>query len=80
MIYDGERNKTDKQLKKIAELDKQIDHDKKLLQASELRQTDGEILNLASGYALLMHISELFLWGLQKNIINIWDHMQCIGT
>ena len=46
----AKENKTDKQLKKIAELDKQIDHDKKeLLQASELRQTDGEILNLASG-------------------------------
>ena len=43
-------NKSDKQLKKIAELDKQIEHDKKeLLHASELRQTDGAILNLAAG-------------------------------
>ncbi|MCE5038008.1 aminoacyltransferase [Staphylococcus auricularis] len=43
-------NKSEKQLKKIAELDKQIDHDQKeLLHASELRQTDGSILNLASG-------------------------------
>lgn len=43
-------NKSDKQLKKIAEFDKQIAHDKKeLLNASELRQTDGSILNLASG-------------------------------
>ena len=43
-------NKSDKQLKKIAELDKQIEHDQKeLLHASELRQTDGQILNLASG-------------------------------
>lgn len=42
--------KSDKQLKKIAELDRQIEHDKKeLLQNSELRQTDGAILNLASG-------------------------------
>ncbi|MBF0737474.1 aminoacyltransferase [Staphylococcus arlettae] len=43
-------NKTEKHLKKISELDKQIEHDKsELLQASELRQTDGTILNLASG-------------------------------
>ncbi|MCD8888445.1 aminoacyltransferase [Staphylococcus arlettae] len=43
-------NKTEKHLKKISELDKQIKHDKsELLQASELRQTDGTILNLASG-------------------------------
>lgn len=43
-------NKSEKQLKKIAEFDKQIDHDQKeLLHASELRQTDGSILNLASG-------------------------------
>ena len=43
-------NKTEKHLKKISELDKQIEHDKsELLQASELRQTDGIILNLASG-------------------------------
>lgn len=43
-------NKSDKQLKKIAELDKQIEHDKKeLLRSSELRQTDGSILNLAAG-------------------------------
>ena len=43
-------NKTEKHLKKINELDKQIEHDKsELLQASELRQTDGTILNLASG-------------------------------
>lgn len=42
--------KSDKQLKKIAELDRQIEHDKKeLLQNSELRQTDGAMLNLASG-------------------------------
>lgn len=42
--------KSDKQLKKIAELDRQIEHDKKeLLQNSELRQTDGSVLNLASG-------------------------------
>ena len=46
----AKENKNDKQLRKIAELDKQIEHDKKeLLQASELRQTDGQILNLASG-------------------------------
>ncbi|NJH80711.1 peptidoglycan bridge formation glycyltransferase FemA/FemB family protein, partial [Staphylococcus hyicus] len=39
-------NKSDKQLKKIAELDKQIDHDKsEMLKASELRKTDGQILN-----------------------------------
>ncbi|RIM18615.1 aminoacyltransferase [Staphylococcus chromogenes] len=43
-------NKSDKQLKKIAELDKQIDHDKsEMLKVSELRKTDGQILNLASG-------------------------------
>ena len=43
-------NKSDKQLNKIAELDKQIDHDKKeLLNSSELRQTDGAVLNLAAG-------------------------------
>lgn len=43
-------NKSDKQLKKIAEIDRQIEHDKKeLLEASELRQTDGAILNLAAG-------------------------------
>ncbi|MCC3665036.1 aminoacyltransferase [Staphylococcus haemolyticus] len=46
----AKENKNDKQLRKIAELDNQIEHDKKeLLQASELRQTDGQILNLASG-------------------------------
>ena len=46
----AKENKNDKQLRKIAELDKQIDHDKKeLLNASEIRQTDGSILNLASG-------------------------------
>ena len=45
----SKENKSDKQLK-IAELDKQIEHDQKeLLHASELRQTDGQILNLASG-------------------------------
>ncbi|UXR70856.1 aminoacyltransferase [Staphylococcus sp. IVB6240] len=43
-------NKSDKQLKKIAELDKQITHDQQeMLKASELRKTDGQILNLASG-------------------------------
>lgn len=43
-------NKSDKQLKKIAELDKQIAHDQQeMLKASELRKTDGPILNLASG-------------------------------
>src|SRR5699024_10864703 len=43
-------NKSDKQLKIIAEIDKQIEHDKKeLLHASELRQTDRSILNLAVG-------------------------------
>ena len=43
-------NKSDKQLKKIAELDKQINHDKnEMLKVSELRKTDGQILNLASG-------------------------------
>lgn len=43
-------NKTEKHLKKISDLDKQIEHDKsELLQASELRQTDGTILNLAAG-------------------------------
>jgi peptidoglycan pentaglycine glycine transferase (the fourth and fifth glycine) len=37
---------SDKQLKKISELDKQIEHDKKeMLQASEIRQTDGSVLN-----------------------------------
>ncbi len=46
----SKENKSDKQLKKITELDKQIEHDQKeLLHASELRQTDGQILNLASG-------------------------------
>jgi peptidoglycan pentaglycine glycine transferase (the fourth and fifth glycine) len=36
-------------MKKIAELDKQIDHDQhELLNASELSKTDGPILNLAS--------------------------------
>ncbi|MBA8778413.1 aminoacyltransferase [Staphylococcus schleiferi subsp. coagulans] len=46
----SKENKTDKQIKKIAELDTQIDHDQKeLLRASELRQTDGAILHLASG-------------------------------
>ena len=44
------KNKSDKQLNKIAELDKQIDHDKKnFLNSSELRQTDGAVLNLAAG-------------------------------
>ncbi|MFO3688784.1 aminoacyltransferase [Staphylococcus felis] len=43
-------NKSDKQLKKIAELDKQIEHEQKeLLKSSELRKTDGSILNLAAG-------------------------------
>lgn len=43
-------NKSDKQLKKIAELDKQIAHDQQeMLKASELRKTDGPVLNLASG-------------------------------
>ncbi|MDO5374835.1 MAG: aminoacyltransferase [Staphylococcus rostri] len=43
-------NKSDKQLKKIAELDKQIAHNQQeMLKASELRKTDGPILNLASG-------------------------------
>ncbi|AVQ33213.1 aminoacyltransferase [Staphylococcus muscae] len=42
--------KSDKQLKKIAELDKQIAHDQQeMLKASELRKTDGTVLNLASG-------------------------------
>ena len=51
----SKENKSDKQLKKIAELDKQIEHDQKeLLHASELRQTDGQILNLASEYTLQM--------------------------
>ena len=46
----AKENKSDKQLKKISELDKQIDHDQKeLLKASELRQTDGSILDLAAG-------------------------------
>ncbi|UEX89214.1 aminoacyltransferase [Staphylococcus ratti] len=46
----AKENKSDKQLKKIAELDKQIDHDKnEMLKVSELRKTDGQILNLASG-------------------------------
>ncbi|PNZ99414.1 aminoacyltransferase [Staphylococcus massiliensis CCUG 55927] len=46
----AKENKSDKQLKKIAELDKQISHaQKELLAASELRQTDGDVLNLASG-------------------------------
>ena len=46
----AKENKSDKQLKKISELDKQIEHDKKeMLQASEIRQTDGSVLNLASG-------------------------------
>ncbi|MCS4485391.1 aminoacyltransferase [Staphylococcus americanisciuri] len=44
------QNKSDKQLKKIAELDKQIAHNQQeMLKASELRKTDGSILNLASG-------------------------------
>ncbi|MEJ7540821.1 aminoacyltransferase [Staphylococcus intermedius] len=43
-------NKSDKQIKKIAELDKQIDHDQQeMLKASELRKTDGSVLNLAAG-------------------------------
>ena len=51
-----------------------------MLQASELRQTDGEILNLASGvYFANAYEVNYFSEGLQKNIINIWDHMQCIG-
>ena len=46
----AKENKSDKQLKKIAELDKEIDHDQKeLLNANELIKTDGKILNLASG-------------------------------
>lgn len=46
----AKENKSDKQLKKISELDKQIEHDQKeLLKASELRQTDGSILDLAAG-------------------------------
>lgn len=46
----AKENKSDKQLNKIAELDKEIDHDQKeLLKASELQKTDGNILNLASG-------------------------------
>ncbi|QLK86211.1 aminoacyltransferase [Staphylococcus sp. 17KM0847] len=46
----AKENKSDKQLKKIAELDKQIDHDQQeMLKVSELRKTDGSVLNLASG-------------------------------
>ncbi|UBH23412.1 aminoacyltransferase [Macrococcus armenti] len=43
-------NKSDKQLKKIEQFDREIEHmQKELLEISELRQTDGKILNLASG-------------------------------
>ena len=53
----AKENKNDKQLRKIAELDKQIEHDKKnSYKQSELRQTDGQILNLASGISLQIHM------------------------
>ncbi|MCY1029738.1 peptidoglycan bridge formation glycyltransferase FemA/FemB family protein, partial [Mammaliicoccus sciuri] len=46
----AKENKSEKQLKKIAETDRLIDHaQKELLETSELIKTDGEILNLASG-------------------------------
>ena len=72
----SKENKSDKQLK-IAELDKQIEHDQKeLLHASELRQTDGQILNLASGvYFANAYEVNYFSGGSSENTIIIWDHI-----
>ena len=70
------KKKSDKQMKKIAELDKQIDHDQhELLNASELSKTDGPILNLASGVYFANAYEVNYFSGVhQKNIINLWDH------
>ena len=78
----AKENKTDKQLKKIAELDKQIDHDKKnCFKLVNYVKQMAKFLNLASGvYFANAYEVNYFSEGLQKNIINIWDHMQCIGT
>ena len=49
-------NKSEKQLTKIAQKDRDIDHIKQeLLEISELRKTDGQILNLAAGMFFQNH-------------------------
>ncbi|TDM13297.1 aminoacyltransferase [Macrococcus lamae] len=46
----AQENKSDKLIKKISELDKQIDQlQQNLLDTTELKKTDGQILNLAAG-------------------------------
>lgn len=57
-------NKSDKQLKKIEQLDREITHmQDELLEMSTLRKTDGNILNLAAGMFFLNHFEVNYFSG-----------------
>ncbi|MCE4956984.1 aminoacyltransferase [Macrococcoides caseolyticum] len=57
-------NKSDKQMKKIEQLDREINHiQNELLEMSTLRKTDGKILNLASGMFFLNHFEVNYFSG-----------------
>lgn len=57
-------NKSDKQMKKIEQLDREINHmQDELLEMSTLRKTDGNILNLAAGMFFLNHFEVNYFSG-----------------
>lgn len=57
-------NKSEKQLKKIEQLDSEINHmQNELLEMSTLRKTDGKILNLAAGMFFLNHFEVNYFSG-----------------
>lgn len=78
---DGKRKQNDKQLRKIAELDNQIEHDKKnsYKQANYVRQMAKSWI-WHQEFSLQIHMKWITSLEVHlKNIIIIWDHIWCIG-